>query len=148
MLKEAHKGSSRWHGSPYMATEISSVLNPYTLCWRGIKHIDGPEQDHSNSGALAMEPPQSHTKPSIYHFIFPPKSGDTRWDDNGSENDELYNNLINPVTGMIVSRWNVYDMKWKVVQGKLLKEASQFNYDRRSSLFQSNVWGIGKWRSA
>ena len=62
-----------------------------------------------------MDPPQSHTKPSIYHSIFPQKSGDTEWDDNGSENDEWYNNLINPVTGMIVSRWNMYDMKWKVV---------------------------------
>ena len=33
MLKEARKGSSRWHGSPYMATETSSDLqSPVPIC--------------------------------------------------------------------------------------------------------------------
>ena len=36
-------------------------------------------------------------------FYFFQKSGDTRWDDNGSDNDEWCNNLINPAR-MIVSR--------------------------------------------
>ena len=61
----------------------------------------------------------SHRSPTPSHryiiLFFLQKSGDTRWDDNGSENDEWYNNLINPVTGVIVSRWNMYDMEWKVV---------------------------------
>ena len=59
----------------------------------------------------------SHRSPTPSHryiILFFPKK-DLRLDDNGSKNDEWYNNLINPVTGMIVSRWNMYDMKWKVV---------------------------------
>ena len=70
----------------------------------------------------------SHGSPTPSHryiILFLKKSGDARWDDNGSENDEQYNNLINPVTGMIVSRWNKYDMEWKVVWGKLLKGSKQ-----------------------
>ena len=118
VLKGAHKSRSRWHGSPYMATEISSDLqSPVPICimMKGYttKTYRWPKARPQRlrcvgNGATAVPHAPSHRYIILF---FPQKSGDTRWDNNGSENDEWYNNLINPVTGMLVSReicmtWN------------------------------------------